>query len=554
MLAEGGLAGARRTVQAQPALAGAAQPGAQCLQVEVHVEQVQAVLGDAAAPGGLDRPPAHALQGAVHHPRQRILEVQCGLAVPDLAHHLDRALHQRRGQRLVAGSPIAPGVVDRQLAEAGIQHAPPGAARRHIHLQREVEAAPVGHIERGDAVGDPEGRHRVGLQHPVDPALQPAAVALHHRKLAPLAEDVLDLVEQDCLAAALGQQRLRQPEGVEARLALLGLAVDVGHRHLEEADAGGLSHGARQFGLAGAGGAVDQHVDARPALGHRLRQIVLQQREIGGDVGVVGQGQRRRRCADEVLREQIEQAVVADRHLVGQRLVDVDLVAERVRLAAIDGQQPHLRQPAARVERAAHLRDRRIDDLRHGPAQPVQRQAAEQFGGVGQLGDAALQHHELQHPLLGAVQSKLAAQHRDVGAQRRVHRKAATARLLGLAVQGLHPRMGSRLVVVVDIGFGEADQPGNAIVGEAAGAEEARLAAGLRDGAQDVEPDDRQVDGIDVVLGVTAPGSKHGISGIEWEAAIVDSGCDRLCRRGRACCCADLRDRRSIHCDQQSYL
>jgi hypothetical protein len=98
-------------------------------------------------------------------------------------------------------------------------------------------------------------------------------------------EDVLDLVEDQQGIATPREQALGEQIGREAAFAREPVAVLVGAAHLIGTQPAGVREGARELGLAGAGRAVQQGVDADRAGRRGTAEDRLQMREGVGDVG-----------------------------------------------------------------------------------------------------------------------------------------------------------------------------------------------------------------------------------------------------------------------------
>jgi hypothetical protein len=131
--------------------------------------------------------------------------------------------------------------------------------------------------------GDPDRRHRVGLQDLVDPGLAADAAAGRCRDLIRAGQQlrgfagdrrkhVLDLVEQQRRLLAALEEDLRDLQRAVAVAAAERVAVAVGVFHLEQLQAGCLGDHLGQLGLAGARRPVQQHVDAGRLARHRMAQ------------------------------------------------------------------------------------------------------------------------------------------------------------------------------------------------------------------------------------------------------------------------------------------
>ena len=319
-----------------------------------------------------------------------------------------------------------------------LQHASAHRLRRHLQLQHIVEATPVGQVQPLQIVGQPEGRHRVVLKRMVDPALDAAAVALASVAIVrPVHEDILDLVEDQRRRGRTVQQVLREAEGVEACLAALRLAVGLTHRDLERLQAGGLCQHPGQLGLAGAGAAVDQDVDAPAALACRSLQVGRQDGQVLAQMSEVVQSQRRGGGLGDRVREQLDQIVLRDQQRLGQIVEQIDLELEAVGAHIVDRQQRAAAQPRLGRQRLLDLggRARQADRQQAHRLRPVQ--LASLLQRLGQLAAQALQHHEVQQLALDGGQVEPIAQAGDVDRQRRVLGQSGRRRLVPIA-QRLH--------------------------------------------------------------------------------------------------------------------
>src|SRR5690606_14649426 len=155
----------------------------------------------------------------------------------------------------------------------------PDALRRGGELEVELEPAPVRRVDLGNRVGDPDRRHRIELERLVDPGLavdRAGAAVLPAEQadelLADRREDVLDLVEQDGSARPPLEEGLGYLQGAIALAPGQAVAVGVQAIHLVELQPRESADQLGEFGLAGAGRAVEEDVDAPLLPGRRRAQ------------------------------------------------------------------------------------------------------------------------------------------------------------------------------------------------------------------------------------------------------------------------------------------
>ena len=294
VLAQSGLAGAGRTVEAQRAVAAGFQrlDDTRDLEAAFDVEHVEVVGGDLAPPLLGLRVVGLAAQGSV------------GILQLPLDQRLERfAACHRLGVRQVGKTHRRANLGGRQalalgqLGDEGVAHAHAFqrladelfacTGRGRLQLQVIGKAAPEGRVDLLDAVGDPDGGHRVVFQNLVDPRLAVDAVAdgcghglllgARHqaRRIdADGRENVFHLVKQQRGLLRSFQKDLRNLHRAVAVAARQAVAVAVGVFDLEQIEPRFGRHHLGQFGLAGAGRAVHQHVDALRLGGLRLAQQV----------------------------------------------------------------------------------------------------------------------------------------------------------------------------------------------------------------------------------------------------------------------------------------
>jgi hypothetical protein len=233
-------------------------------------------------------------------------------------------------------------------------HPEPLAHRQvgHAQLDREGHAPDHRRAEGRERIGGPEHRHGCGLERAQERGA-PAALAVQQAR-EPQVEQVLGLVEQQERGRAAGEQalgeaKLREPLG-PARL------VPVLRRLADRVEWGADRGGQRlaELGLAGAGGAVEQHMRARPAGAQGACQHLDR----------VG---RRRAEMGEVLQRQAGRERAAEQRLAGD-LGGGGRDAERVRklalqpfehdqlAIAVHGEQPRGAQRPVRREPPLHRR------------------------------------------------------------------------------------------------------------------------------------------------------------------------------------------------------
>jgi len=138
-----------------------------------------------------------------------------------------------------------------------------------------------------------------------------------------------------------------------------------------------LGEAADELGLAGAGWAVEQNVDAGAACAGRLAEIRQEDVEIVPQVRVGVERDRRRGGGRDVAREEVEQVASRHRQVVGQAVQDVQLVAEVELRAHVDGEQRGPRQQPRAGKGGSNLRRLGAEADAKRAAQAVEAQAAD---------------------------------------------------------------------------------------------------------------------------------------------------------------------------------
>ena len=177
-----------------------------------------------------------------------------------------------RCEILARGQAADEGIAHRHLGQQ-LAHQPLARAGRWAgQFQMVGKAAPESRIDLLDAVRHPQHRHRVVLEDLVHPSLavdraatmrqlllarqQIGSLALHRRK------HIFHFIKQQRGAWRLLEEGLGDLQRTVAITPAQGVAVAVGIFHLEAVQPGGLHRHLGQLGLAGAGRAVEQDVDA----------------------------------------------------------------------------------------------------------------------------------------------------------------------------------------------------------------------------------------------------------------------------------------------------
>ncbi|MCY1506812.1 hypothetical protein D9M68_410690 [compost metagenome] len=336
------------------------------LEAGFDVEHVQVVGGDAAALG-----------------RALVERAECEVGVAQLA--LDEGFDRRlvglrqageahggadlRGREALAlGQLGGEGLGHDDALERLLDELLARAGRRRLEFQVIGEAAAEGRVDLLDPVGDPQGGHGVGLEDLVDPGLAAHAAAGGRGDLlgarhelrglgADGREHVLDLVEQQRGLRAALEEHLRDLQRAVAVAAAERVAVAVGVLDLEELQARGLRDHLGQLGLAGAGRAVEQHVDAgllardgRAQQRDEHLRVFLHEGKIVRRERALGRGPREhghQLVVVAVLAHQHGRQLLADLHEVGE-VGDVVLGDE-----VLD--EADALQPRARAQRLAHF-------------------------------------------------------------------------------------------------------------------------------------------------------------------------------------------------------
>ena len=135
--------------------------------------------------------------------------------------------------------------------------------RWHGQLEYHVEAAYEGRIESVNEIGQPERRHGILFEHPVDPRLPNLGRAFSTEEPVAIVEDILDLVESnECLA--LRKETLGGAKRTQAAFAIHWVTVGIFASHLEQFTTQFISQCACQLTLAGARRAMQEDVYAAP--------------------------------------------------------------------------------------------------------------------------------------------------------------------------------------------------------------------------------------------------------------------------------------------------
>ena len=367
VLGQRGLAGAGRAVEAQRAVAARLErlDDARDLEAALDVEHVEVVGGDAAAR-------AQAVRRAQREVGIAQLALDQALDRSAFGHGQPREAHRgadlRRREALAAGQLGGEGLGHGDAFERLAHQLLARAGRRRLELQVVGEAAPEGRVDLLDAVGDPERGHGIRFEDLVDPGLAAHAAAGGGGDLlgarhelgglgADRREHVLDLVEQQRRLRAALEEDLRDLQRAVAVAARERVAVAVGVLDLEQLQARGLRHHLGELGLAGAGRAVEQHVDARLLARHRGAQqgdehlrVFLDECEVVHRERALGRGPREhghQLVVVAVLAHQHRRQLLADLHQVGQ-VGDV-VLGDQV----LD--QADALQPRAGAQRLAHV-------------------------------------------------------------------------------------------------------------------------------------------------------------------------------------------------------
>ena len=312
--AKGGLARARRAVQAQAGAARGRNALCQRGQVGVGVQKGGVIhLGQAVG--------VMARQRAVALGLQRVADQVLEGAGAGRAAHLGfdgvgygaGAGDHGGGQVLGVGhAGQARGI--QQVAAMRLHDARALAARRHGQLEHHVEAADEGGVHPGDGVGQPQRGHGVVLQHAVEPGLVRLGSSALQRAVV---EHVFHLVKQQ-QRLALCQKALRGAEGAQAVDRTDRVAVIVLAGHLKQIAAQVLRQGARELGLARAGRAVHVQVDPAPLRALRVAQPGVHDVQRRLYVAVVGQRKMPRRGGLDLAAQQVDGVGVGGHHLVGE--------------------------------------------------------------------------------------------------------------------------------------------------------------------------------------------------------------------------------------------
>ena len=311
VLAQGGLAGARRAVKTQAAVATGpkCQHDTRDFEAALDVEHRQVVLGGHRSRRVQVGVVAQRMVGIAQLALDQLLGpemVEAGRAgdrrrmdQPGEAHC---GADLRRGEALARGQALHKLRRHRHPFEGFAHQALTCPGRRRFQLQVVGEAAPESRVDLLDAVGDPDRRHGVGFQNLVDPGLAADAATGGRRdligpcqQLRRFAGDrrkyVLHLVEQKRGLRAALEEYLRDLQRTVAVASAERVAVAVGIFHLEQIQVGGLRDDLGEFGLAGAGRPVQQNVDAGFLARHGMAQQGAQYLRFVADKGEIRHAQ-----------------------------------------------------------------------------------------------------------------------------------------------------------------------------------------------------------------------------------------------------------------------
>ncbi len=160
--------------------------------------------------------------------------------------------------------------------------------RWHGQFKNHVEAADEGGIDPANGVGEPQGRHRIILEHPVNPRLAHLRRALNTKESVTIVEDVLDFVEND-QRPTLCEKALCGAKSAQALFTSDRITVYVIARNLKQFAPHFHGQSANQLTFARPRNAVKEDVDASPPRGGRMAKVGMQDLKRRPDMTVVRQ-------------------------------------------------------------------------------------------------------------------------------------------------------------------------------------------------------------------------------------------------------------------------
>ena len=178
-----------------------------------------------------------------------------------------------------------------QVTAAHAQHLLTLLSGRHRQFNDHVKTAHKSRVHAAHCVREPYRRHRVVLQHAVDPGLAHLRRALAAKHQVAIVEDILSLIKHH-QRRALRKKTLRGPKGTQAVLSVDGVAVFIFAGHLKQLTAKLLRQCTRQFALACTRRPMQKDVHATQACLHRVLQIRLQNVQRRLNVRVISQTER----------------------------------------------------------------------------------------------------------------------------------------------------------------------------------------------------------------------------------------------------------------------
>ena len=208
------------------------------------------------------------------------------------------------------------------------------------------ESSQHGGVDLAHAVGRPQHRYLVLLEQARDPRLGEFAVLGHRSPEIALAtgEDVFRFVQQDGRIPLAAQRVQAEQQRGQALLRRQAAAIGAGIAHLVQAQARARGDLSRQFGLAGAGRAIEHQVGAgHGSLGSRLQQGRRQLLDGGQMLGVGVVQFRRQREHQERFEEVLGRRVFLGKALgedaETRRQQKADIAATVTRIDQADARQ-----------------------------------------------------------------------------------------------------------------------------------------------------------------------------------------------------------------------
>jgi hypothetical protein len=259
-----------------------------------------------------------------------------------------------------------------------------------------VKTPQDGRVHAAHAVRDPERRDRILLERLERPGLAANGRILEQGTF--LAEDILDLVEHDCDVVGTCEERLVELVVAAALERVEDIVVSGLCPHILQTKSGRLREGPRELGLADAGRAVKEYVDAAAPVASKRSEIAQDQ------VGLLGQVremcERQLGCRRRLDRERDEtlDRIVTAEHGSGEALHGLEHILESAE-AVPDLEDARSHQATVRRQRVFDGRNGNTKDDCRDSSNARQRQLADAFQRIPEQ-DVNPRKHAKRHDLL----------------------------------------------------------------------------------------------------------------------------------------------------------